>query len=61
MSKKVYLNESELAERWSIEKNTLAQWRMQKRGISYVKIEGNVRYDLDDVVEYEAKNKVVNK
>ena len=37
-----------------LSRETLAQWRSQKRGIPYLKIGRAVRYDPDDVLQYLA-------
>jgi transposase-like protein len=50
----------ELAARWSMHPNTLANWRHQKRGPKYVKIgrmrKSPVYYRLKDILEYENKS-----
>lgn len=54
---KDFLTPQELAERWSITTKTLANWRSDMKGPSYVKVgEGRgspVIYKLKDVIAYE--------
>ena len=52
MDRKRYLTASEVAEITSLSKETLAQWRSQKRGIPYLKIGRTVRYDPVEVKSY---------
>lgn len=49
------LTPMELAERWKVPIRLLATWRYEGRGPRYIKIEGSVRYRLDDVLAYEDK------
>ena len=51
-----FLTTSELAVRWRKSQRTLENMRTNNRGISYYKINGSVRYDLLDVIEYELQN-----
>ncbi len=51
-----YLTSKELADRFRIAENTVASWRMRKVGVPYVKMQGKVRYKLEDVVKYEKEN-----
>ena len=57
-----YLTTEQLATRWSVHPGTLRNWRSQDVGPSYVKIGDGVRspvkYDLQDVVRYEKKNRI---
>ena len=46
------LTSDEVAVLTGVSKGTLAQWRSQKRGIPYLKIERAVRYDPADVQTY---------
>jgi hypothetical protein len=55
-----HLNQSVLAERWSISVRTLEQWRWQGRGPRYLKIGGRVVYRLEDVLAYEAAHLHLN-
>ena len=46
------LRPEEVANLTGLSLETLAQWRSQKRGISYLKIGRAVRYDAADVQAY---------
>ena len=46
------LTPEEVAEITGLSMDTLAQWRSQKRGITYLKIGRAVRYDPADVQTY---------
>jgi len=48
------LSAEEVADLTGLSKETLAQWRSQKRGIPYLKIGRSVRYDAQDVQSYLA-------
>ena len=45
---KIFLTQKELAERWKKSPQTL----------SYTKIDGQIRYDLDDIIKIEQDSKV---
>jgi len=49
----VFLTPQELSARWKKEVSTLRNWRCQKRGPRFVKIEGSVLYPLSEVVRTE--------
>lgn len=49
-----YLTPEQLAERLTIPIGTLANWRCAGRGPRFTKLEGRVRYLLDDVLAWEA-------
>lgn len=49
----------ELAARWRLTVNTLAVWRSLNKGPSYNKRGGKITYSMADILEYEAKNKIV--
>ncbi len=46
------LTPEEVAVKTGLSRETLAQWRSQKRGIAYLKIGRAVRYDPADVQKY---------
>ena len=48
------LTTEQVADLTGLSKETLAQWRSQKRGIPYLKIGRSVRYDSADVHQYLA-------
>lgn len=51
-----FLTPSALAQRWSLEPNTLGQWRWNGRGPKYLKIGRRVLYRLNDIEEFEKRN-----
>lgn len=58
--KEHFLTPAELSERWRnrINVRTLANWRSQGNGPSFVKIGGAIAYRLSDVEEWEKRNTV---
>lgn len=62
----VWFTPEELAERWKLDPQTLKQWRMRKKGPAYMRTDkrkrtGRVRYNINDIIEYEQKNMVNSK
>tara|TARA_R100000654_G_scaffold16732_1_gene35058 strand:- start:89 stop:274 length:186 start_codon:yes stop_codon:yes gene_type:complete len=55
---KIFLTPKELAERWKISLATLANYRSSGKRPPYRKMNGSVRYDLDDIVQVEEEAKV---
>ena len=55
---KVFLTQKELAERWKKSPQTLANNRSLNKGPSYTKIDGQIRYDLEDIIKIEEDSKV---
>lgn len=53
-----YLTPAELAKRWgdAVTTGTLANWRSKGKGPAFSKFGSRVRYRLDQVVSWEAKN-----
>ena len=54
MSTNALLTTEEVADLTCLSRETLAQWRSQRRGIPYLKIGRSVRYALTDVQAYLA-------
>ena len=50
------LSTIELAERWGMSNETIAQWRVLDKGPPYVKLGGAVRYRIEDIETYEREN-----
>jgi len=48
----------ELASRWRVSEDTLRQWRYQRKGPPYIKIEGKVFYEIQEVKKYEENHRV---
>jgi|TARA_R110002020_G_scaffold283168_1_gene498912 hypothetical protein len=55
---KVFLTQKELAQRWKKSPQTLANNRSLNKGPSYTKIDGQIRYDLEDIIKIEEDSKV---
>ncbi|ANN86147.1 putative MerR family transcription regulator [Enterobacter phage Arya] len=55
-----YLTPQELVQRWNgaVTTGTLANWRNQGKGPAYTKFGSRVRYKLESVEAYEAKNMI---
>lgn len=53
MQTRTCLNQTELAERWTISARTLERWRWTGDGPAFLKIGGRVVYRLEDVLAYE--------
>ena len=53
-----YLTPAELVKRWSgaVTTGTLANWRNKGKGPAFSKFGSSVRYPLEKVLVYEAKN-----
>lgn len=54
------LKTTDLAERWQVSEETLRKWRKENQGPVFVKFNGTIRYRIEDVVEYEKKNRINN-
>lgn len=50
-----YLSIDDLAARWDMNRNSLANWRTQGKGPRFIKIGKSVLYPLQEVEAYEAK------
>lgn len=48
-----FLSQKELASRWRLSHRTLESWRWRYKGPAYIKLGGQVRYPLADVIEFE--------
>ncbi|MCB1489270.1 MAG: DNA-binding protein [Bauldia sp.] len=52
-----HLTESQLAERWQLSERTLIRWRVEAKGPAWLKLNGRVRYRLEDVVAFERQRR----
>lgn len=52
LTRRALMNPGEVSELTGLSRETLAQWRSQKRGIPYLKIGRAVRYDPAEVQAY---------
>ena len=50
---KNFLTTDELAKRWNMSTDTLEKWRYEGRGVAYTKLGSVVRYNMDDIKNYE--------
>ena len=55
MTEEKLLTPEELAERWKIAVGTLENWRDLGKGPLWLKIGGQARYRLADVLQYESE------
>ena len=53
----VLLTPEELAIRFKMHVDSIARWRTQDRGPAFIRIEGQVRYRVADVLKYEQENR----
>lgn len=55
---KQFLSPAEVVARWNgaVTVGTLTNWRCQKKGPPYKKLGGRVRYDVQQLAEWEAAN-----
>lgn len=51
-----HLRQRQLARRWGVSEQTLANWRWQRIGPSYLKIGGRILYRLEDIEQFETEN-----
>lgn len=57
---RIFLDEKELAKRWSISIKTLQRWRWKGEGPLFVKFVGRVRYALSDIEAFERAHRYTN-
>ena len=48
-------SQKQLADRWGMNEVTLERWRVEGIGPSFLKLNGQVRYRIDDIELYERK------
>ena len=49
-----HLNQRQLAERWDLSEASLERWRSEGIGPVFLKLQGQVRYRIEDIQAYEA-------
>ena len=54
---KVFLNPKQLSEMLGVPEGTLWYWRSVGLGPTFHKLEGSIRYDVDDVEAYVKRNR----
>ena len=48
-----HLTQAELAERWQFSERTLDRWRAEGKGPAWLRLNGRIRYRLEDVLAFE--------
>jgi len=49
-----HLNQRQLADRWDVSEATLERWRSEGIGPVFLKLQGQVRYRIEDVEDFES-------
>ena len=55
MSDRLYLTSKELAHRWRLSEQTLANWRHAGKGPVFLRIGGRILYPVNTLTEFETK------
>lgn len=53
MSEQLYLTSKELAQRWRLSGQTLANWRHGGKGPPFIKVGAKILYPTDGITAYE--------
>lgn len=53
MSDRAFLTAKELATRWRLNDQTLANWRHERKGPPYIRVGARVLYPLEGIYSYE--------
>ena len=53
------LSQKHLANRWGCSERTLQRWRTTAAGPTFIRLGGNVRYRLADVIAFEDSNRML--
>ena len=48
-----HLNQRQLADRWDLSEATLERWRSEGIGPIFLKLQGQVRYRIEDIEAFE--------
>ena len=48
-----HLTQAELAERWRLSERTLDRWRNERKGPAWLRLNGRIRYRLEDLLAFE--------
>ncbi len=48
-----HLNQRQLADRWDLSEATLERWRAEGIGPVFLKLQGQVRYRIEDIEAFE--------
>ena len=50
---KEWLTPKQLAQRWKLTEQTLANWRHEGRGPPFIRVANRIRYDLEPIEQHE--------
>ena len=53
------LSQKHLANRWGCSERTLQRWRTTETGPTFIRLGGNVRYRLADIISFEDNNRML--
>ena len=53
------LSQNELAKRWQVSESSLARWRAERIGPSFLKLGGKVQHRLMDIMAFEDQTRQV--
>ena len=56
INERQFMTTRELARRWKKSPRTLENHRGQNKGVPFYRIQGLIRYDLNDIIKYELDN-----
>jgi hypothetical protein len=48
-----HLTQAALAERWRLSERTLDRWRSESKGPAWLRLNGRIRYRMEDVLAFE--------
>ena len=51
-----HLNQRQLADRWDLSEATLERWRSEGIGPVFLKLQGQVRYRIEDIEAFEVNS-----
>lgn len=51
-----HFNQRQLADRWDLSEATLERWRSEGIGPVFLKLQGQVRYRIEDIEAYEIES-----
>lgn len=53
MHERAYLTAKQLAERWHLNEQTLANWRHARRGPTFIKVGSRILYPIELILSFE--------
>lgn len=57
---KVFIDTRQLAKRWCRDSGTIRKWRSRGNGPAYLKLNGKVVYDMEEIKKWEEESRVSN-